>query len=246
MNKLTKLNQRFNLDTQFPFAFPSNTLGYSEQQVTFSNINIRLDEEIKDASYYGDVIKRLDACNEGDSVVITVNSPGGNVTGMVALLSAMQACQAEVVVFIEGEAHSAASIIALNAPQVAVGSFANMMCHNASSYLAGKQHEIQSNWEFNKKYLEGIMKDTYKYFLTESELQQMLDGKDFWFDAEEISTRLERKIQMLEKEQQKQLKELRKKVQEQEEQQVEPVVKPSKKPKVKPSEQTEENTLTNN
>ena len=228
---------KYKLNNQQQFLFPSNTLSYTEQQVTFSNISIRLDEEIKDASYYGDVIQRLDACNEGDSVVITVSSPGGDVTGMVALLSAIKSCQAEVVVYIEGEAHSAASIIALNAPQVAVGQYANMMCHNASTYLAGKQHEIQSNWEFNKRYLENIMKDTYKYFLTDSELQQMLDGKDFWFDAEEINTRLERKITMLEKEQQKQLKELRKKIQEQDETQV----KPEKKSKAKlPPEQTEE------
>lgn len=203
--------------SNLPFALPSNYLGYSEQQQVFSTLNFRLDEEIKDASYYGEIAQRLDACTEGDVVICTIASPGGNVTGMTTLLTAMENCQGEVIVYIEGECHSAASIIALNAPQVAVGKYANMMVHNASTFIGGKQHEIQSNWEFNKKYLENIMKDTYKYFLTEQELQKMLDGYDFWFNADEINFRLERKIQMLEKEQlklekehQKKLKELRK------------------------------------
>jgi hypothetical protein len=54
----------------------------------------------------------------------------------------------------------------------------------------GKGNEITDTVEHDKKYYPSMMKSVYKGFLTNSELNNLIKGKDYWFDAKEIVKRL--------------------------------------------------------
>ena len=64
------------------------------------------------------------------------------------------------------------------------------MFHNASGGACGKIHEIESRVDFIKGWTKEIFTSLYRGFLTDSELKQMFDGKDFYFNKEEIERRL--------------------------------------------------------
>jgi hypothetical protein len=47
---------------------------------------------------------------------------------------------------------------------------------------------------------EQLFRDTYKYFLTESEITRCIEGLELWLSADDIRKRLERKFELMNKE----------------------------------------------
>ena len=103
-----------------------------------------------------------------------------------------------LIVCIDGVAASAASLIALAAPSVAVSPYASMMIHAATFGAFGKQSDVISHASFVDKQVKGLMHDIYKDFLTEEEFQEVIVGREIWFDAEEIIARLKRRAELQE------------------------------------------------
>mgnify|MGYP000969542371 FL=1 len=71
------------------------------------------------------------------------------------------------------------------------------MIHTASMRYGGKQNNFHQYSEFVNKTNEKLMKKYYEGFLTEEEIQQALEGKDFWFDAQEVVERLQKRGEAL-------------------------------------------------
>ncbi len=156
-----------------------------------NEVDAYLDGPILQPSYYRDLLHYMRMMEEGDQLRIWINCEGGHVDSMLDIVDAMQNCEGDVKVIVTGRAYSAASVIALCAPQLIVGENANFMLHNASWGAGGKMGEIVSKVEFTKSQIEKIMRKAYKWFLTDEELELLLIGKDFWFDSDEVTRRLE-------------------------------------------------------
>ena len=64
--------------------------------------------------------------------------------------------------------------------------------HTASYGSYGKSADIKTQVDFETKQIEKLVYDIYEGFLdSESEIPLLLDGKEFYFDAEETIKRLE-------------------------------------------------------
>jgi hypothetical protein len=74
-----------------------------------------------------------------------------------------------------------------------------MMVHSATFGAFGKQSDVISHASFVDKQVRGLMNSVYKDFLTEKELEEVIMGKELWFDAEEIVRRLELRAEIQEK-----------------------------------------------
>jgi ATP-dependent protease ClpP protease subunit len=166
-------------------------LPYAESQMQISSIRVHLDEPVKEPSYYRAIVDRLSTLTSNDQVTFFIASPGGHLDGLVSLLHAVKYTDANVQCVIVGEALSAASFFALSCPTVAVSDNASMMVHFVQFGVSGKASDVHARTQFNMKYCENLFKETYKGFMSESEIQQCLDGKEFWFDSAEIIKRLE-------------------------------------------------------
>lgn len=177
------------------------TLGFMEYQNTSTKLVIRLDEEIKDVNYYADIIERMSNLTEQDEVHLVINSVGGTADGAMAIISAIENTDAVVVGIVEGKCHSAASIILMHCDGAAIGKYAHSLCHVWSNFDGGKAPDFDSSYNFNRKFLRDFIEDSYKYFMTDEEIQQMLDGKDWWFDADSLAERIQRRYEMLQQEQ---------------------------------------------
>lgn len=174
-------------------------LPYFENTQTTRMIKAFLDEEIKPAKYYRPLINAIESLGEGDLVYLSVNSYGGYLDGAIALINAMHSTDANVHCCIDGTAASAASLIALASPSVSVSPYASMMIHAATFGSFGKQSDVISHASFVDKQVKSLMHDIYKDFLTEQEFQEVMLGKEVWFDSEEIIQRLERRAELQKK-----------------------------------------------
>ena len=177
----------------------SQYLPYFESTKTNRCIKVFLDENIREAKYYRTVLQGIDSLGEGDLVLLNINSYGGQLDGAIAIINAIENTDADVHASIEGVAASAASLIALASPSISVSPYATMMVHAATFGAFGKQSDVISHASFVDKQVRNLMGSVYKDFLTDKELEEVIMGKELWFDAEEIVRRLELRAELQEK-----------------------------------------------
>lgn len=186
---MTKTN--FKLETTNDSApVEKENQSWLEQEVKLTKVRFRLNSAINDPEYYNNLLERLEMMSENDCVEVVIDSVGGDLDGCIALCDAFQNTDAFVTGILVNKAFSAGAYIALCCDNLEVRPNARMMLHSYSGMFAGKDHEIDLDYNFNKSFIRKFTASCCEGFLTEDELQQMYDGKDWWFDAETIVERL--------------------------------------------------------
>ena len=155
-----------------------------------TQLNIYLNNEIESPNYYVEVLNMLRTASPKDSVTMYINSPGGHLDTTIQLLNAMDECEAQVTTVLDGIAHSAASLLFLNGDNLMIYKYASMMCHMYSSLTFGKAHELKAQVDFSQHLYRDMMSELYGGFLTEDEIKEMFEGKDFWFNSKDIAKRI--------------------------------------------------------
>jgi ATP-dependent protease ClpP protease subunit len=157
--------------------------------------------EIGDAHEYLDLFALLDNSDpDQDEINVHINSPGGAMSTGVQLCNAIKFSPVEVSCVLEAAAHSVASMIFLSGDEFIVKPGSCMCCHYYSGYSYGKGNEIETHAEFNSRYFQEIYRNIYRGFLTDRELKYLFDGKDYWFNDEEVAKRLKKMVKYREKE----------------------------------------------
>lgn len=173
-------------------------LDHTERSIQLTQMTVYIDEGFREPKYYRRVADRIASLGANDEVKFIINSPGGRLDGLVTLLDALQQTDANSIAVISGEAHSAASILALNCNQVYVSDYSTMLVHNVSFGAVGKGSDVRDQVKHTLDFSERIFRQTYTGFLSEEEINQVLNGKEIWLVGEEIAERLESKIAYLE------------------------------------------------
>lgn len=173
----------------FPMINDQCPVGHSTQVI--NSFDIVLDENIREPAYYRDAFQVLRQAQAGDRVNFFINNSGGRLDTAVCFVNLMKETQAEVYAYLEGETHSAASIIALNAHMIQVKPYASMMIHHASFGSGGTVQNVMDHVNFTSKQTERLIRDTYKFFLSETELDEVIRNREIWLTDEEIGERLE-------------------------------------------------------
>ena len=154
-------------------------------------IDFYLTEVIETIDDYIDFLRAIESCRIGDEIVIHINCYGGNTFVSMNIHDALLKTDANVKVCVEGICASAATDIMLAANEWEVSPHATVMVHSWSAILAGKWNEIKARFHFDEKSLEPQFRELYKDFMSDEEIEACLNGKDFWFNAEETIKRLE-------------------------------------------------------
>lgn len=175
----------------------SQHLGYFTQQKVSTCIVVPIDENVKDADYYRQVVQAISNTNEDDVIQFEINSSGGSLEGLIALLTAMSKTSAVKIANINGFCHSAASMLALNCDSVFVSPYASSLIHFVSYGSSGKSADIRSHVNHVHTTSEALFRETYELFLTEDEMQECIDGKEMWLGVDEINRRLEYKYKII-------------------------------------------------
>ena len=167
-------------------------------QQQFNSHLIFIDDDIGDPAMYRDVIHCLATCNDNDSVNFLINSNGGRTDSIWQIIEAMKGCRGDVAATVIGSAYSAASMLACMAPECYVADSAEFMLHTAHYGSIGTVPNVKGQTDFATKQINKLLDICYSGFLTPKEMEELKNGREFWFDAEEAKERmLKRKIHLL-------------------------------------------------
>lgn len=192
------MKQKMNNEDVFNLLQPSEQLEYSLSSIVHNKYEFNLDEDIKEPSYYRNLIEVLNNATEQDLVVLNINSGGGHLDSAISIIDALRNTRANTLAWISGSAYSAAGIIALSCQNLEVGEFATFMAHNSQYGLGGYTTDIKDRAVFEHKMISKIMHSVYKHFLTLDEVEAVLANKTIWMDADEIIerfTKMQEKLQ---------------------------------------------------
>lgn len=159
------------------------------------NVNyhsVFLDENIAEPSEYRDLISLLLSSSELDTVDLIINNGGGLLNAARSVIEAVKNAECTVKTTILGECHSAASMIALSCKEIVVLDSAEMMIHQASWGVVGTGSNNKTQNDFIHRQTTKLVRETYAGFLSTKEIDAVLSGTEFWFDADEIATRVEK------------------------------------------------------
>jgi ATP-dependent protease ClpP protease subunit len=154
---------------------------------------IKLFGAIEEPQQFASAIEAFERAQPDDKVLVHLQSPGGSVDATDAFLHAMHNCQAPVHIVATGGCHSAATIILMNAQSFTLSDNFYALIHNGSTGTWGKMSDYKAETAFTSHYMEELMKKTYEGFLTDDEIQRLIEGKDFWFGPKEFCERHERR-----------------------------------------------------
>jgi ATP-dependent protease ClpP protease subunit len=165
-----------------------------EQELSIPLVSVYLIGEIGEAEAYYDLFAALRSCPDNSIINMFINSPGGDLFTAVQLINAMRDSKANITCILDGVGHSGASCIFLSGDNFIVKDGAAMLCHFYSGGASGKGNEIVSSVNFHNDYVKKFFIRMYSGFMTLKELDQMFEGKDFWFDKNEIIARLKKMV----------------------------------------------------
>ena len=183
----------------------------------FTNIPIArqhsfyLTGEILGPEHYTEWFHTIRHSSEADVIFIHINSPGGDLATAVQFMRVLDETEAMIVCSVEGNCMSAATLIFLRADKFSISDYSTFMFHNYSSIMGGKGGELHDRIVHDKDWSEKILRGSYTDFLTEAEIQSILDNKDIWLTGPDVGARLENKLNKMEKKAKKEAKKLAKK-----------------------------------
>ena len=162
-------------------------------------IVIRINSPIGEPDEWSEEVSAIQTATENDIIHIYINSPGGNLFTTTELLSAMLQSKAHIITEITGEACSAGMLLFLAGHEFMVSDDASAMCHGASYGAYGTQGQVHDNVMHSTKHLTKLAYKYYEGFLEPDEIERLLEGKEYWMEAEEIIERLEKRADYWEK-----------------------------------------------
>lgn len=147
-------------------------------------------DEIVEPTEYLEIIKAFNMASEMDTFVIHINCWGGDLYTAIQLYYAICTTRARVKASIEGACASAATMIALACDEWLVAQFATFMIHAPSAGNFGKANERKQSQDYEDRWNLKLFQNVYAGFLSDKEIEKCLDGRDYWFDADETLDRL--------------------------------------------------------
>ena len=168
---------------------PITVVGKAKTGKTY---DIYLTESIEAPHVYSRLVHVLNTATKKDKVNLIINNGGGFVDSSFMIIDAMKRSKAHITSHLSGTVASAATIIALQSDDLVVSENLGWLSHNYSSGIQGKGAELKSHMDFMSKELASSFTKIHKGFLTDSEIKEVINDKDFWLNKGEVEKRWKR------------------------------------------------------
>ncbi len=134
------------------------------------------------------ILNDLSELTPEDSIKLRINSPGGLLNEGKSLINAIQNTGALVTTELLSDAASMAAIMFCIGDKRVIYESSSIMFHTFSSGYMGKGQEMESYTKHASKNNDAFFK-AHILGMSETEIQSMSDGKDFWFNTKEMCQR---------------------------------------------------------
>ena len=133
-------------------------------------------------------IEQLDEASAGATkVLVSLNSPGGNVFDAFAIYNALMRSKLPVITRVDGVAASAASLIFMAGGERIMPENAMLMIHNAWIITGGTAEELRKTADMMDKNRNGIVAAYTRSGLEDEKIIEMMDATT-WMDALEAQS----------------------------------------------------------
>ena len=140
---------------------------------------------------FDEVIALLANATEDDEITWNIVSSGGYIDSLEMLLAWKEMCAAKQTHVLTSSAASAATAFFLSpADQYLVFDTASFMIHESNYGSGGTASNVRRHTEHVDKKNDKFIRSTYKDFLDDSEIEDVLKGVEIYLDADAIRERL--------------------------------------------------------
>ena len=145
-----------------------------------------------DATLYNSYFEVLNKAREEDDIIFYFNSCGGSCSTLNLFINALRRCKSRNVTAVVNYAASAAALLALYCDNIILNTNSTLMLHDFSTFVLGKSQEVEADLIHTKENIHKLMRYICQKVLSEEEIEQMFNGKDFYFNEKEVMERLKK------------------------------------------------------
>ena len=147
---------------------------------------IEINDEISHVSQFQTAVQVLNMAKEEDEVEIRLSCcPGGSVDAGDTMLHAMRKTDARIKIIASGGVHSMGTHLLLEADEFELSNGFNACIHCGQNGSYGTVAEYTVKAKFDMDFRMRQFRDAYEGFLTAEEIEEVLEGKDIWLDAQQ-------------------------------------------------------------
>jgi ATP-dependent protease ClpP protease subunit len=169
--------------------FSPHTL-FSTSTDTSQHFRLFLDDIFHDGAQIHELLNSLHNAGDEDTLEVRINSGGGFVKYGQQLINVINGKFSErCITVIEADACSMAALIFMAGDRRVVYEHSILMVHDLSMYLVGKASESKKQLEAETYVFKNKFISLFENCLSEEEIDNIFEGKDQWFDAQEMCSR---------------------------------------------------------
>lgn len=138
---------------------------------------------------YNELCYLLSEASETATFRLHINTPGGIIDSAFMIVAAIKQSRAHIIGTLSGTVASAGTLISMACEDLVITEHLSFMIHNYSGGIAGKGHEMKARQKFTDSHLNEAFKSFYSGFLSDDEMQRVIEGTDFWMGSNEVHDR---------------------------------------------------------
>lgn len=160
----------------------------------YNEYHIYIYSTIEEQHLYTDLFQIIRNCSNFDIIHIYINSLGGDLCTLCSFSSVIEETEAYVICHVDGDAFSAAFILAFMGDEVKISKFSQLMAHNSSIGVSSINTAILDKYIQISRYSYRKLLEEYCYkVLTKEEIDAIINnGEELHFSAEECNNRLKK------------------------------------------------------
>lgn len=171
-----------------------HSLYTSTKTTTVKNYRVFITEFAEGDTKIHDIWNRLLSGGKNDTLELRISSCGGAVTECQQFVNLIRnKFNKRTTTYIDSHASSAGAVVFCSGDKRVVFENSRIMLHNYSGGYGGKYRDVKDRLDFDEEHIIGFLKSVIKVgpkgFLTKSEFNAMVNGKNFWFNSEEMLKR---------------------------------------------------------
>jgi len=177
-----------------PIKTNTHTLHNKPKTTTINDYRFFIGAFDNDENTFHDILDKLLSSNDSDTLELRIGSTGGLITEAQQIINIIRNnFKGRNTAYIDSHASSAGAITFCACERRVIYENSRLMLHNYSGGHNGSHQKMKDRMKFDTKHIIGFIKSTLNVgnnsFLTKKEFKKMVQGKEFWFDADDMIKR---------------------------------------------------------
>lgn len=161
-----------------------------KKSFNYTNYTLNINSFDHEEGELENIFADLNDANEGDSIQIFIASVGGFADELNRFTNIIRTkFYGNVTTVLNPFGYSCGAMLFLIGNSRVIYENSSIMFHSVSFGVSGKHSDVKTQFDFSNKYWNEYMKSLLNPYLTKKEIELLIDGVEFWFDAYEMCKR---------------------------------------------------------